>query len=177
MFSDPAKNIDALELTRNLMVADLGAGTGFYTIAAAKKIKGGEGRVYSVEVQRDLLRHIEELARKEGLNNIDYIWGNVEKRGSTKIRDHMIDCVIASNILFQVEDQKGFVDEIQRILKPDGKVLLIDWSESFGGMGPAASQVVTASKAESLFSAVGFKKLKTIEAGAHHYGIILKHEN
>ena len=71
MFSDPAKNIEALELTRNLVVADLGSGTGFYTIAAAKKIKGGEGRVYSVEVQRELLQHIEELAKKEGLNNID----------------------------------------------------------------------------------------------------------
>ena len=178
MFADPAKNIEQLELTRNMMVADLGSGTGFYTIAAAKKIKGGDGRVYSVEVQRDLLKHIEELAKKDGLNNIDYIWGNIEKRGGTKIRDHIIDCVIASNVLFQVEDRNGFIDEVKRVLKPTGKILLIDWTESFGGMGPAGDHVVTAMKAETLFTAAGFKKVKAIEAGAHHYGIIFSaHEN
>ncbi len=172
MFSDPAKNIEALELTRNLVVADLGSGTGFYTIAAAKKIKGGEGRVYSVEVQRELLQHIEELAKKEGLNNIDYIWGNIEKRGGTKIHDKQIDVVIASNVLFQVEDKKGFVDEVKRILKPGGRVLLIEWSESFSGMGPAPAHVINAGAAQTLFEDASFKKTKTIEAGAHHYGII-----
>ena len=172
MFSDPAKNIESLELTRNLVIADLGSGTGFYTIAAAKKIKGGEGRVYTVEVQRELLQHIQELAKKEGLNNIDYIWGNIEKRGGTKMQDKQIDVVIASNVLFQVEDKEGFVDEVKRILKPGGRVLLIDWSESFSGMGPAPANVITASAAQTLFEAASFKKTKTIEAGAHHYGII-----
>jgi ubiquinone/menaquinone biosynthesis C-methylase UbiE len=174
MFADPSKNLEQLEITTNLSIADLGAGTGFYTLAAAKKIKGGEGRVYCVEVQRDLLKHVEELAKKDNLHNIDYIWGNIEKRGSTKIRDHIIDCAIASNVLFQVEDRQGFLEELKRILKPGGKVLLIDWSESFGGMGPAAGHVITPTIAESLFTAAGFTQVKTIEAGAHHYGIIFK---
>ncbi|MBP7831693.1 MAG: class I SAM-dependent methyltransferase [Candidatus Pacebacteria bacterium] len=174
MFSDPAKNIEQLELTRNMVIADLGSGTGFYTIAAAKKIKGGDGRVYSVEVQRELLQHIQEMARKESLNNIDYIWGNIEKRGGTKIHDKIIDCAIVSNVLFQVEDRQGFIAELKRILKPEGKVLLIDWSESYGGMGPAQANVINAGAAQSLFESAGFTKLKTIEAGAHHYGIILK---
>lgn len=172
MFSDPAKNIEQLELTRNMIVADLGAGSGAYTLAAARKIKGGEGKVYAIEVQRDLLKRIEDAAHKEHLNNIDYIWGNIEKRGGTKIHDKTVDCAIASNVLFQVEDQKGFLDEIKRILKPHGKLLLIDWTDSFGGMGPAAGQVVNATKAESLLAAIGFTKVKTIDAGAHHYGIL-----
>lgn len=172
MFADPSKNLEELELTRNMVIADLGSGTGFYTIAAAKKIKGGDGRVYSVEVQRELLGHIQEMAKKDGLNNIDYIWGNIEKRGGTKIQDATIDCALASNVLFQVEDRKAFIEETKRILKPGGRVLLIDWSESFGGMGPATNQVVTATNAQALFEASGFKKTKTFEAGAHHYGII-----
>lgn len=174
MFADPSKIIDQLEITRNLVVADLGAGTGFYTLAIARKLKGGEGRVYAVEVQRDLLKHIEELAKKESLHNIDYVWGNIEKRGGTKIRENVADIVIASNILFQVEDRNGFVEEAKRILKPEGKLLLVDWSESYGGMGPNANSVVTALNAESLFEKVGFKKIKNFDAGAHHYGIIFK---
>lgn len=174
MFSDPAKNLEELEITTNFSIADLGSGAGFYTIASAKKIKGGTGRVYSVEVQRELLRHVEDLAKKEGLNNIDYIWGNIEKKGGTKIRDHIIDCAIASNVLFQVEDRAGFIEEVKRILKPEGKLLLIDWSESYGGMGPEPESVITSITAEGLFEKAGFKKLKNISAGAHHYGIIFK---
>lgn len=172
MFADPSKIIDQLELTTNLVVADLGAGTGFYTIAAAKKMKGGEGRVYAVEVQRDLLKHIEEIAKKDALTNIDYLWGNIEKRGGTKIRDNTADVVIASNILFQVEDRAGFIEEIKRILKPGGKLLLVDWSESFGGMGPKPDHVIAAVDAQKMLEAAGFNKQKDVEAGAHHYGII-----
>ncbi|MEN9582721.1 MAG: hypothetical protein RL641_675 [Candidatus Parcubacteria bacterium] len=172
MFADPSKILEQIEMTTNLVVADLGAGSGFYTIAAAKKMKGGDGKVYAIEVQRDLLKHIEEIAKKDMLNNIDYIWGNIEKRGGTKIRDASIDIAIASNILFQVEDKKSFIEETKRILKPGGKLLVIDWSESFGGMGPTTDHVITASKAEELMATVGMKKIKNIEAGAHHYGIL-----
>ncbi len=174
MFSDPAKNIEQLELTRNLIVADLGAGTGFYSLAAARILKGGEGRVYCIEVQRELLKRVEDAATKEGLTNIDYIWGNIEKRGGTKIRDHSVDCAIASNVLFQVEDRKGFIEEIKRILKPGAKLLLIDWADSFGGMGPASNQVIGSMLAESLFSSAGFVRVKSFNAGAHHYGILFK---
>ncbi len=172
MFADPSKNLDQLELTTNLIVADLGAGSGFYTIAAAKKLKGGEGKVYCIEVQRDLLQHIQDAAKKEHLTNIDYIWGNIEKRGGTKIHDKTVDCAIISNVLFQVEDRKGFLEEVKRILKPGGRILLVDWSESFGGMGPAPDHVITSANAESLLVSIGFKKVKNFEAGAHHYGII-----
>jgi ubiquinone/menaquinone biosynthesis C-methylase UbiE len=112
------------------------------------------------------------MAKKDFLNNIDYIWGNIEKRGGTKIKDATVDVAVASNVLFQVEDQKSFIDEAKRILKHDGKLLLVDWSESYGGMGPSPDHVITSEKAEALLSATGFKKVKTIEAGAHHYGIL-----
>ncbi len=174
MFSDPSKNIEELEITTNFSIADLGAGTGFYTIASAKKIKGGTGRVYCVEVQRELLKHVEEMAKKDGLHNIDYIWGNIEKKGGTKIRDHIIDCAIVSNVLFQVEDRNGFFEEVKRILKPGGKLLFVEWSESFSGMGPTAESVITSVTAEGLFEKAGFKRLKSITAGAHHYGIIFE---
>lgn len=179
MFSDPVHNIEQFGITPAHSVADLGAGSGFYTLAAARKIKslatGDEtGKVYAVEVQKDLLARIKDVADKEHLTNIEYIWGDIEKRGGTKLRDHSIDRVIASNVFFQVEDKKGFLSEIGRILKPDGQVLLIDWSESFSGMGPAPKDVITKFTAKDLFSAAGFTLDREISAGAHHYGLIFK---
>ena len=68
----------------------------------------------------------------------------------------------------------GFLDEISRILKPKGEVLLVEWSDSFGGMGPAPEMVVTEEKAHALFAKKGFKVVRDIPAGSHHYGLLLQ---
>ncbi len=110
------------------IVADLGAGTGHYSLLAGEI--ASRGKVYAVELQKDFLTMIRNKITDARLNNIEIIWGNVEKRGGTKIADSVVDAVIASNILFQVEDKEQFIEEMKRILKPKGRVLLIDWSPS-----------------------------------------------
>jgi ubiquinone/menaquinone biosynthesis C-methylase UbiE len=168
MFSDPEKNLKALGLRENSVIADLGAGTGFYSLAAAKVAT--QGKVYAVELEKDFLDTIKHKAQDARLNNIHVIWGNVEKIGGTKIGDGVADAVIASNILYIVEDKEKFVQEIKRILRPGGKVLLVDWSES---SIMKADAVVTKDKAKGMFEKAGIMKEREIDAGAHHYGMIL----
>ncbi len=79
---------------------------------------------------------------------------------------------IIANVLFQVEDRKDFLKEVFRIVKSHGRVLLIDWSDSYGGMGPASNAVIKENDAVTLFSQNGFKKDRNVNAGEHHYGII-----
>jgi ubiquinone/menaquinone biosynthesis C-methylase UbiE len=177
MFLDPAKTLEQFGIGTNMIVADLGAGSGFYSLAAARLNKSGSGKVYAIEVQRDLLGRIKDAAEKEQLSHIEYIWANFEKLGGTKLHDHTVDRVIVSNVMFQVEDKPTAVKEIARILKPDGKVLFIDWSESFGGMGPHPDAVFTRTKAIELFRSAGFTEESEIDAGVHHYGIIFKKNN
>lgn len=174
MFSSPEKNLEQFGVGTNMSVADLGAGSGFYTLAAARMMKLGTGKVYAIEVQRDLLGRIKDAADKEMLKNIEYIWANFEKVNGSKLHDHIIDRAIVSNVLFQIEDADKVIalKEIARILKTDGKVLFIDWSESFNGMGPTKDTVFSRSKALELFRSAGFKEERDIDAGAHHYGII-----
>ena len=154
MFADPQGNIEQFGLQDGMIVADLGAGTGAYTIAAARKVMGN-GRVYAVEVQKEVLSSLENSVAKEGLSNVEVLWGDIERLGGTKIGDRKVDAVIASNVLFQVEDKKGFVQEIKRILKPEGKVLLIDWQDSFGGMGPQGADIILPDAAKMLFKQEG----------------------
>lgn len=152
-------------------VADLGAGSAAYTIAAGQQV-GNSGKVYAVEVQKDLLSNIKNLALKQGLSNVDVIWGDIESPGGTKIKDHSIDAAIVSNVLFQAEDKKGLVLEVKRILKPKGRVLVVDWKDSFGGMGPHNDHVVSEDFAKKLFIEHGFTIDRIISAGDHHYGFI-----
>ncbi len=169
MFSDPASNLSKLGLNEGMRVVDLGAGSGFYTFEAARRV-GGSGRVYSIDVVKDLLERIRSVGKSSGLNNIEVIWGNFEKIGGTKIGEAMADRVIASNVLFQVGKTDEFVLEIKRILKPGGKVLVIDWSE-ISPLSPKT--IVTSNKAQMLFEKAGFKIDQTFNAGDHHYGLVL----
>ncbi|TSC99097.1 MAG: type 11 methyltransferase [Parcubacteria group bacterium Greene0714_4] len=172
-FTEPQSNIDQFMIPEGARVADLGAGSGMYTIAAARAV-GDTGRVLSVEVQKELLVRLQTAAKGEGLSNIDVIWGDIEKLGGTKIRDMSIDAAIVSNVLFQIEDRRDFMTELKRILKPRGKVLVVDWSGSYGGMGPTPEQVVSEQDVKTLFDKHDMVFERSINAGDNHYGLIFR---
>lgn len=170
MFSDPSKNIAQLGIDYGMKVVDLGAGSGFYTIESAKLV-GPKGMVYAVDVQQDLLNKIKNSAGLVGLHNIEIIWGNIEKIGGTKLREGIADRVIISNTLFQVESTEydNLALEVKRILKINGKLLVVDW-ESGSPLSP--KKTVPKILAQGIFEKVGLKVEKTFDAGDHHYGII-----
>ncbi len=183
MFTDPIKNLKTLGLRENDIVVDLGAGTGFYSVAAGHIVT--KGKVYAVEISKDFLATIKNKVKEAHLRNVEIIWGNIEKLGGTKIGDRVADAVIVSNVLFQVEDKEKFVLEIKRILKEKGQVLLIDWSESSpperlasfsraGIMGLRGA--LPKNQAEGIFESQGFFKDRDVNAGTQHYGMILRRE-
>ena len=172
MFTDPIKNLKAFGLRDDMVVADLGAGSGFYSLAAAQMVP--RGKVYAIEIIKDFLTSIKNKAKEAHLGNMECLWGNIEKVGGTQIKDKVVDAVIASNILFQVENKDKFVDEAKRILKPDGKMLLIDWSDDISSIGSSLDKTISEKQAQELFERKGFTFDREIDAGNHHYGMILK---
>ncbi|MDE1975080.1 MAG: class I SAM-dependent methyltransferase [Patescibacteria group bacterium] len=172
MFSDPATNIARLGLTDGMKVADIGAGSGFYSLEAARRV-GPSGHIYAIDVQKDLLERLRSVAQAQGLHNIEVVWGNAEKIGGTKLREGIADRAVASNVLFQipVQLQDNFILELKRILKPGGKAMLIDWSE-VSPLGPKT--VVPSVKAQGMFERNGFLLDQSFGAGEHHYGMIFQ---
>jgi len=172
-FSDPQKNIEQFYLREGMRVADLGAGMGAYSIAAAKKV-GDNGRVYAVEVQKDFLQKIKNEAKAQGVDNVEVLWGDIEELGGTKIGDGAVDAVILSNVLFQVEDGKGLLSEAKRILTSGGSMLVVDWADSFGNLGPRQRDVLTRDSALELGDKAGLVLRSEFDAGNHHYGLIFE---
>lgn len=170
-FAEPQSNVLQMGLREGQKVAELGVGSGHYALVAAH-IVGPSGRVYAIDVQEELVAHVRDAAAKRHLRNVEGIWGNIEKPGGTKLRPQAVDAVILSNTLFQLEHPDAAVAEIRRILKPGGKLLVIDWAGSYAGMGPTPEQVVPEHAAEALFITAGFHKVKDFRAGAHHYAIV-----
>lgn len=172
-FADPASNATQFGLQPGMHVADIGSGSGAYVIAMAR-IVGAGGRVYAVDVQKDLLSRAKRAAAEVGLHNIDIVWGDAEKQSGTHIADHSIDMVLLSNILFQVTNKEAVFSEARRIVKSGGSIIVIDWSESFGGLGPRNADVFTKESARMLGVANGCALAREFSAGAHHYGLVFR---
>ncbi len=170
-FTNPERNVTELGVYEGDVVVDLGAGTGAYTAPLADRV-GEAGHVIAVEVQKDFLTNIKDLAREKGLRNVEVVWGDIEHLGGTKLKDASANAVVVSNVLFQVEDKDGLVEEAKRILKPGGKILVVDWKDSFGGLGPSQGMVLSEAQVRALLERHEFFIKKDFSAGEHHYGIV-----
>lgn len=171
MFSIPEKNIEELGLVANQTVADFGAGTGAYTLAAAKALNG-TGKVYAVDVQKDLLERLRKICQEQHVGNVSFVWGNLEISGGTKLRDQSVDVVMLSNVLFQCVDKKTVLEEVKRVLTPRGRLLLVEWKGSFNNMGPTPEQVFLELEAHKLTESLGLSFERSVNAGNYHYGLI-----
>ncbi len=170
-FADPKANIGRFELEPGSVVADFGAGGGEYTLKAAEVV-GHSGVVYAIDVQQDLLKRLSNRAKAGGHKNIEVVWGDIETLGGSTLPAMSVDALILSNTLFQVENKEGLFKEIDRVVKRNGKVLVIDWKDSFGGMGPEEDALVLPREAKDLFLNINMVPLREMEAGSHHYGIL-----
>lgn len=169
-FCDPHKVFYQLGIKEGSKVVDLGAGTGAYTKLFANGV-GSTGMVYAIDVQKDILQRLKRDLDQKGFTNITYIWGNIEKPEGTKIADASTDFVFISNVLFQVDAPDSVLAEVYRILKPRGRVGVIDWSESFNGMGPSEKQVISRGEMLRHIHEARFAYTGDFVAGSHHYGV------
>lgn len=173
MFMNPAQMLAACNLQVTDSVADFGAGSGFMARAIAGIVT--RGNVFAIEINRDLVARITHEAQEQKITNLHPLWGDVEITGGSKLGEASVDVVVFSNILFQLDDKKGALKEAYRVLKIGGHLLVIDWQESFGGLGPAPQHVFNQNMAQELVSSLGFTKLSdNLPAGDHHYAILFK---
>lgn len=170
-FAHPQKNVNLFGVEPGMTVADFGSGSGHYVLALAEQLQNS-GHVYAIDIQKDLLTRIKNEAHKKGYSNVEIIWGDLERPGASKIADAHLDLVIMSNLLFQLDSKEPPIIEAMRILKPGGVLVIIDWSESFGGMGPIKKHVFKKDAAHTLAEGAGFKFAEEFDAGAHHYGLV-----
>lgn len=154
-------------------VGDFGAGAGNFT-AVLSRLVGQEGRIYASEIQKNLVDTLNNKLKTEHLGNVEVIWGDVEELGGTKIEDGVLDAAIIVNTLFQTEERDTAIKEISRTLRTGGKLFIIDWSESWGGLGPQPSDVLKESDVRDLAETFGFTFERSFDAGQHHYGLAFR---
>jgi ubiquinone/menaquinone biosynthesis C-methylase UbiE len=172
-FLHPTAVLEAAHLHEGMQVADLGAGSGFFTRAAARLVGAG-GTVWAVDVHRDMLPRLKNLAAAEGLHNVEVMHGDIEHTSGSNLPAAQFDFCILSNVLFSTEHKKAAVAEVRRLLKKGGRALVIDWSGSYGGLGPVPEQVITARAARELFEEGNLNWVEDVPAGSYHWGFLVR---
>lgn len=154
-------------------VADFGAGSGHYMKPLSEAV-GGSGAVYLCEIQKNLVDALGIRAKDEHLVNVHPIWCDFEVQGGVKLADGTLDAGLLSNTLFQLANKEVSLSEIARTLRKGGKLIVIDWTDSFGGMGPSPELVVSSERARELATGAGFVFERDFPAGDNHYGLVFK---
>mgnify|MGYP001570026872 FL=1 len=151
--------------------ADFGDGHGYFSIPLARSV-GPEGKVYAIDIQRPVLDTIRSHAKTQHLLNMEYVWGDLDDPGGSRLPDRFIDFVLVGNILFQVEHKEVMLGEAWRILREGGRLALVEWEHSRDRLGPPLEARVKKETARSLAIQAGFEFDREFSASPRHYGLL-----
>jgi len=137
-FTRPEKILAKAGIRRGQRILDFGCGGGSYAIPAAKMV-GEEGKVYALDIHPLSQEYVVRKAAKEGLTNISTILSDRD----THLPDQSVDVVLLYDIIHMIQDKPALLEELHRVLKPEGALSVL-------AMHFQVSNVLNA--AEGLFS-------------------------
>ncbi len=168
----PQQLMETVGVGEGMSVADLGCGAAGFFVLQSGKMVGKDGRVYAVDIQKSVLESVDSKARLEGLANVVPVWSNLEIIGATKILEHSLDCAYLISTIHQSNQPGKMFVEAKRLLKPIGKLLLVDWKKEAAPFGPAPDKRVSKEDAVRLAQEAGFVLAGEFTPGPYHYGFI-----
>ena len=118
--------IAALKIKPGQKIADLGAGSGLFTRPMAAKL-AGTGIVYAIDIDPDLLKHIEKTAQEQKLSNIRTVLGT---ETDPKL-PAPVDLIVIIDTLHHIQNQSAYLKNLKRYLRPDGRIAIIDFTNDW----------------------------------------------
>lgn len=114
--------MDILKITEGKSVADIGAGSGWFTTRAAKRV-GGRGKVFAVEINQEYIDYINNRAKKENFSNIQAVLGTED---NPKVPDESVDAVLILKTYHEIGQPVKVLRNLRRSMKKDARLGIID---------------------------------------------------
>jgi ubiquinone/menaquinone biosynthesis C-methylase UbiE len=128
----PDQIMDALAIAEASVVADVGAGGGWFTVRLARRV-GPNGLVYAEDVQAASLTAISRRVAAEGLRNVKTVLG---QGADPRLPARSLHAVLMVDAYNEIEDRVALLRNLARALRPDGRIGIVDFKLEGGGPGP-----------------------------------------
>jgi ubiquinone/menaquinone biosynthesis C-methylase UbiE len=172
-FMDPVTLASHFHLIPGDTVADYGAGKGTFVPLLAEKV-GPTGRVVACDINRPFVESIDRTARERGYRQVRALWADLERERGIRVDDEEVHAGFLINTLYQIADRRTAVAELYRTLAPGGVLYVVDWQDSFGGIGPNYDMLIVRDDTIALFEASLFVFEREYPAGTYHYGLMFR---
>ena len=152
----PDQIMDALQIGENSVVADLGAGGGWFTVRLAHRV-GPNGRVYAEDIQPQMIESIQRRRDRENLPNVETVLGTAV---DPKLPAGSLDAVLIVDAYHEMEQPVALLKNVAKALKPGGTIGIVNFKKDGGGPGPDMDERVDAEKVVDDARAAGLELRK-----------------
>lgn len=169
IWQNPEEILGTVEIKPDFVAADIGCGSGFFTVPLSQRVK----KVYAIDIQKEMLEFLEQKTQKLKIKNIELI---LSKENEIPLKNESIDLLISINTLHEFYDKERMIEEMRKVLKLYGKALIVDFKKENTGFGPPIAIRVSKEQAKNLFDKKGFTFLKSKDL-MYHYLLVFSKEN
>jgi ubiquinone/menaquinone biosynthesis C-methylase UbiE len=159
----PQQVIMALELKPQETIADIGAGSGYFTRRLARHAK----KVYAVDIDSKLL----EIVRKSAPANVETVLAAPD---DPKLPDASVDTIFFCDVLHHIENRPGYYARLAKALKPGGRIVNIDFHKKPTPFGPPEAMRISEEDVIREFEAAGFRRTKSVDILPYQYFLIFQ---
>ncbi len=166
----PTRAVDALRLKSGMVIADVGAGSGYYTVRLARAV-GRTGKVYATDLQPGMLDLIRAKMAREKLDNVTMVRGTPT---DPNLPDATFDMILMVDVYHELSGPQAFVARLKRALKPDGRLVLIEFRGEDSNVPIQAVHKMTVAQIRQELGADGFVIDRVLDELPWQHIVILK---
>jgi ubiquinone/menaquinone biosynthesis C-methylase UbiE len=159
----PHDVIMALELKRDEVVADIGAGTGYF----ARRFAQHAAKVYAVDIDEKLLA----MARDGAPPNLETVLASPD---DPRLPDASVDTIFFCNVLHHIENRPAYYAKLARALKPGGRIVIVDFFKKPLPVGPPETMKLSQEEVVGEFTAAGFHDSKSLDFLPYQYMLVFR---
>jgi SAM-dependent methyltransferase len=163
----PDELLDALHLQPTIRVADIGAGTGYFSARLAKRLP--EGKIFAADVEPDMVHYLGARAEREHLANLTPVQG----RADTANLPEPVDLILVVDTYHHIDDRTRYFAALRSSLRPGGRLVIVDFKADSPN-GPPAKHRIAPEKVTQELAAAGFTLADKIEFLPRQYGLVFK---
>ena len=141
-YQKPDLIMDALSVSEGSVVADVGAGGGWFTVRLAKRV-GPNGRVYAQDVQQEMIEAIGRRVEREGFRNVKAVRGEAD---DPKLPRGVLDAALIVDSYHEFPNPVALLRRLGASLKPSGRIGIVNFTKEGGGPGPPMNERVDPQK-------------------------------